>query len=66
LAGVGRSSEVRTDEVGVSEGECGTWGDCMRVELAGDVGRGEDIVAMASYLRGGCENPGAAGSGVRT
>jgi hypothetical protein len=42
----GRSSEARTDDVGVSEGDCETWGDCMRAELAGDWGRGEDIVAM--------------------
>ena len=51
-AGVGRSSDVRTDELGVSEGDCVTLGDCMRVELVGEWGRGEDIVAMASCLWG--------------
>lgn len=51
-AGVGRSSDVRTDELGVSEGDCATLGDCMRVELVGEWGRGEDIVAMASCSRG--------------
>jgi hypothetical protein len=47
-AGVGRSSDVRTDELGVSEGDCVVLGDCMRVELVGEWGRGEDIVAMES------------------
>ena len=45
-AGVGRSSDVRTDELGVSEGDCVTLGDCMRVELVGEWERGEDIVAI--------------------
>ena len=49
-AGVGRSSDVRPDELGVSEGDCVTLGDCMRVALEGEWGRGEDIVAMASCL----------------
>jgi hypothetical protein len=57
---LGRSREARTDELGVSEGECGTWGDCMRAELAGDCGRGEVIVAMVGCTGGGCESPWAA------
>jgi hypothetical protein len=47
-AGVGKSSDVRTDELGVSEGDCVTLGDCMRVELVGEWERGEDIVAIAN------------------
>ena len=50
FVGAGRSREVRTEDVGVLEGDCGTWGGCMRVELAGDWGRGEDVVAMTNCL----------------